>query len=97
MADQMKTILVIEDIDDLIMGCVLPAGMGQAPASQAAIGANIPVSTGATTINKMCGSGMRSAMINGPAPKFVAHCSAALNALGTAYAICFGGPSLNMY
>jgi len=52
-----------EDIDDVIMGCVLPAGMGQAPARQAAIGANIPVSTGATTINKMCGSGMRSAMI----------------------------------
>ena len=42
-----------EDIDDVIMGCVLPAGMGQAPARQAAIGANIPVSTGATTINKM--------------------------------------------
>ena len=52
-----------EDVDDVIMGCVLPAGMGQAPARQAAIGANIPVSTGATTINKMCGSGMQSAMI----------------------------------
>ena len=52
-----------KDVDDVIMGCVLPAGMGQAPARQAAIGANIPVSTGATTINKMCGSGMRSAMI----------------------------------
>ena len=52
-----------EDIDDVIMGCVLSAGMGQAPARQAAIGANIPVSTGATTINKMCGSGMRSAML----------------------------------
>ena len=52
-----------EDVDDVIMGCVLPAGIGQAPARQAAIGANIPVSTGATTINKMCGSGMRSAMI----------------------------------
>ena len=52
-----------EDIDDVIMGCVLPAGMGQAPARQAAIGANIPVSAGATTINKMCGSGMRSAML----------------------------------
>ena len=52
-----------EDVDDVIMGCVLPAGMGQAPARQAAIGANIPVSTGATTINKMCGSGMRSVMI----------------------------------
>ena len=52
-----------EDIDDVIMGCVLSAGMGQAPARQAAIGANIPVSAGATTINKMCGSGMRSAML----------------------------------
>jgi len=58
-----KSNLKPEDVDDVIMGCVLPAGMGQAPARQAAIGANIPVSTGATTINKMCGSGMRSAMI----------------------------------
>ena len=45
------------------MGCVLPAGMGQAPARQAAIGAGIPNTSGATTINKMCGSGMRAAMI----------------------------------
>ena len=52
-----------EDIDDVVMGCVLPAGMGQAPARQAAIGAGIPNTTGATTINKMCGSGMRAAMI----------------------------------
>jgi len=45
------------------MGCVLPAGMGQAPARQAAIGAGIPNTAGATTVNKMCGSGMRAAMI----------------------------------
>ena len=52
-----------EDIDDVVMGCVLPAGMGQAPARQAAINAGIPNTSGATTINKMCGSGMRAAMI----------------------------------
>ena len=52
-----------EDVDDVVMGCVLPAGMGQAPARQAAIGAGIPNTAGATTINKMCGSGMRAAMI----------------------------------
>jgi len=52
-----------ENVDDIIMGCVLPAGLGQAPARQSAIGAGIPNSAGATTINKMCGSGMRAAMI----------------------------------
>ncbi len=51
-----------QDIDETIMGCVLPAGLGQAPARQAAIGAGIPSSSGATTINKMCGSGMKSIM-----------------------------------
>ena len=51
-----------EDVDEIIMGCVLPAGLGQAPARQAAIGAGIPVDAGATTINKMCGSGMKAAM-----------------------------------
>ena len=51
-----------EDIDEIIMGCVLPAGLGQAPARQAAIGAGIPSTSGATTINKMCGSGMKSIM-----------------------------------
>ena len=49
-------------IDDVIMGCVLSAGQGQAPARQAALGAGLPISTSATTINKMCGSGMRSVM-----------------------------------
>ena len=51
-----------EDIQETIMGCVLPAGMGQAPARQASLGAGIPKSTGCTTINKMCGSGMKAAM-----------------------------------
>ena len=51
------------DIDDVIMGCVLPAGLGQAPARQAALSGGIPLSSGATTVNKMCGSGMRSLML----------------------------------
>ena len=50
------------DIDEVISGCVLQAGIGQAPARQAAILANIPYSTGATTLNKMCGSGMKAVM-----------------------------------
>jgi acetyl-CoA C-acetyltransferase len=51
-----------EAIDEVIMGCVLPAGQGQAPARQASLGAELPLSTGCTTINKMCGSGMKAAM-----------------------------------
>jgi len=51
-----------EDIQEVIMGCVLPAGQGQAPARQASLGAGLPLSTGCTTINKMCGSGMKAAM-----------------------------------
>ena len=51
------------DIDEVISGCVLQAGIGQAPARQAAIFANIPYSTGATTLNKMCGSGMKAVMM----------------------------------
>ena len=50
-------------VSETIMGCVLPAGLGQAPARQASIGAGIPVSTGATTVNKMCGSGMKAVML----------------------------------
>jgi acetyl-CoA C-acetyltransferase len=50
-------------IDEVILGCVLPAGLGQAPARQASIGAGLPHSVPVTTINKVCGSGMRSAMI----------------------------------
>jgi len=52
-----------DTVDDVIMGCVLPAGMGQAPARQAALAGGIPISVGATTINKMCGSGMRATMM----------------------------------
>jgi acetyl-CoA C-acetyltransferase len=51
------------DVDDVVMGVVLAAGQGQAPARQAAIGAGVPNDKGATTINKMCGSGMKAAMI----------------------------------
>ena len=50
-------------IDQIIMGCVLPAGLGQAPARQAALGAGLPKSVEATTINKMCGSGMQAAIM----------------------------------
>ncbi len=50
------------DVDATIMGCVLPAGQGQAPARQASLGAGIPVSVGCTTVNKMCGSGMQAVM-----------------------------------
>ena len=51
-----------QDVQEVIMGCVLPAGQGQAPARQAALGAGLPLSTGCTTVNKMCGSGMKAAM-----------------------------------
>ena len=51
------------DIDQVLMGCVLPAGLGQAPARQAAINAGIPVGAACTTINKMCGSGMKTIML----------------------------------
>jgi len=50
-------------IDEVIIGCVLPAGQGQAPARQASLGAGIPLGTGCTTINKMCGSGMKATML----------------------------------
>ena len=52
-----------KEVDDLIMGCVLPAGQGQAPARQAALGAGLDKATPCTTINKMCGSGMKAAML----------------------------------
>ncbi len=52
-----------EDVDEALMGCVLPAGQGQAPARQAALGAGLPIAVGATTVNKMCGSGMKAAML----------------------------------
>jgi acetyl-CoA C-acetyltransferase len=52
-----------DHIDQIIMGCVLPAGLGQAPARQAALGAGLPLSVTATTVNKMCGSGMQAAIM----------------------------------
>ncbi len=52
-----------DQVDEVIMGCVLPAGLGQAPARQAAIAAGIPASIGATTINKVCGSGLKAVML----------------------------------
>lgn len=52
-----------EDIQEVIMGCVLPAGLKQGPARQAALDAGLPTSTGATTVNKLCGSGMKATML----------------------------------
>jgi len=51
------------DLQEVIMGCVLPAGLGQAPARQAALGAGIPIGVPATTVNKMCGSGLKAVMM----------------------------------
>src|SRR5881397_143985 len=51
-----------EEVQEVIMGCVLPAGQGQAPARQASLGAGLPLAAGCTTVNKMCGSGMKAAM-----------------------------------
>jgi acetyl-CoA C-acetyltransferase len=67
-------------LDEVIMGCVLPAGLGQAPARQAALGAGIPQSVGATTLNKMCGSGLKAVML--------AHDSLLA---GTSNLVCAGG------
>ncbi len=58
-----RSALAPADVDEVIMGCVLPAGLGQAPARQAARAAGLPDATGATTINKMCGSGMKAIML----------------------------------
>jgi acetyl-CoA C-acetyltransferase len=51
------------EVSEVIMGCVLPANLGQAPARQAALAAGLPKSTGCTTINKVCGSGMKAIML----------------------------------
>ena len=51
------------DVSEVIMGCVLPANLGQAPARQASLGADLPTSVGCTTINKVCGSGMKAIML----------------------------------
>ena len=58
-----KSGIKITDVNEVIMGVVLPAGQGQAPARQASIGAGFPKAVGATTINKMCGSGMKATML----------------------------------
>jgi len=58
-----RTGLAGEAVDQVVMGCVLPAGLGQAPARQAALAAGLPESVGCTTVNKMCGSGMKAAML----------------------------------
>jgi acetyl-CoA C-acetyltransferase len=55
--------IAVDSVDEVIMGCVLPAGLGQAPARQASRGAGIPDAAGCTTINKMCGSGMKAVML----------------------------------
>ncbi|KGJ93354.1 thiolase family protein [Colwellia psychrerythraea] len=57
-----KSLLTPEDIDEVIMGCVLPAGLGQAPARQATLKAGLSQNTSATTINKVCGSGIKAMM-----------------------------------
>src|SRR4029077_11402411 len=51
------------DVQEVIMGCVLPAGLGQAPARQAALGGGGPLAPPTTTINKMCGSGLKAVMM----------------------------------
>jgi acetyl-CoA C-acetyltransferase len=71
---------VLSHIDEVIMGCVLPAGLGQSPARQASLKAGLPLATGVTTINKVCGSGMKALML--------AH---DLIKAGTAQAIVAGG------
>src|SRR4051812_42496235 len=57
--------LAPDAVDEVIFGCVLTAGLGQAPARQAAVGAGIALSVPATTLNKMCGSGMKAVMLAG--------------------------------
>src|SRR6478609_5219327 len=52
-----------DEVQEVIMGCVLPAGQGQAPARQASLKAGLPLSAGCTTVNKMCGSAMKAAML----------------------------------
>ncbi|MGX7652185.1 thiolase family protein [Shewanella putrefaciens] len=58
-----ETQLAGEHVDEVLMGCVLLAGLGQAPARQATLGAGLPLSVGATTVNKVCGSGMKTVML----------------------------------
>jgi len=58
-----QSTIVADDVSEVIMGCVLPANLGQAPARQASLEAGLPFGTGATTINKVCGSGMKAIML----------------------------------
>jgi acetyl-CoA C-acetyltransferase len=58
-----RSAIAPESVEEVIMGCVLPAGLRQAPARQAALGGGLPLGTPCTTINKMCGSGMKAAML----------------------------------
>lgn len=58
-----KSGIAPEDVTEVLMGCVLPAGQGQAPARQASFGAGLPESVPCTTVNKMCGSGMKTVMM----------------------------------
>jgi acetyl-CoA C-acetyltransferase len=55
--------IALDAVNEVLMGCVLPAGLGQAPARQATLGAGLPLSVGATTVNKVCGSGMKTVML----------------------------------
>jgi acetyl-CoA C-acetyltransferase len=80
LADTQDLSTVLSHIDEVIMGCVLPAGLGQSPARQASLKAGLPLATGVTTINKVCGSGMKALML--------AH---DLIKAGTAQAIVAGG------
>ncbi len=58
-----RSAVAADEVDEVVMGCVLAAGIGQAPARQASLGAGVPDTVGCTTINKMCGSGMKAAML----------------------------------
>lgn len=58
-----QTGISLDAVNEVLMGCVLPAGLGQAPARQATLGAGLPLSVGATTVNKVCGSGMKTVML----------------------------------
>jgi acetyl-CoA C-acetyltransferase len=58
-----QTGISVDAVDEVLMGCVLPAGLGQAPARQATLSAGLPLSVGATTVNKVCGSGMKTVML----------------------------------
>ncbi len=68
-----QTALPIQEIDSVYLGCVLPAGIGQAPARQAALGAGLSTHTPCTTVNKMCGSGMQTVMMGHDALRAGSH------------------------